>query len=139
MWLIISLIMYGISSALGGQGSFKRLFEFTGYGFVPSIISSLITTPVMAYYISSAVVPKLSMADIQSGEFAKDFMRTLMPADVVYFNLIISIAFLIWSFTIWTFGVKNARELEMNKAILTVLIPLIAYIAYTAYAMLNFL
>jgi|Deesub1362A_J573_1020465.scaffolds.fasta_scaffold27114_2 hypothetical protein len=139
VWLVISLIMFGISSVLGGQGEFKRLFEFTGYGFLPSIISSFITTPVMVYYISKAVVPKLSMADIQSGDFGKDFMSALMPSDVVYFNLIISIAFFIWSFTIWTFGVKNARKLEMSKAVMTVLIPVIAYIGYTVYAMLSFL
>lgn len=139
VWLVVSVIIFIVSSIFGGQGSFKRVFEFTGYGFIPSIFSSLITTPVMVYYISKASLPKISMAEIQSGEFGREFMRALMPPDVVYFNLIVSIAFLIWSFTIWTFGVKNARGLDTRRALATVLAPLIVYIGYTVYAMLSFL
>jgi len=139
VWVIISLIIFAVSSIFGGQGSFNRLFEFTGYGFIPSIFSSLITTSVTIHYISNASVPKLSMADIKSGEFGRELMKTLLPQDVVYFNLIVSIAFMIWSFTIWTFGVKNARALDIKKAIESVLIPLIVYVGYTVYAILNFL
>lgn len=139
VWVIISLIIFAISSIFGGQGSFKRLFEFAGYGFIPSIFSSLITTPVMVYYISKAHIPKLNMADIQSGEFGREFMRALMPQDVVYFNLIVSIAFMLWSFTIWTFSVKNARNLDTKEAVITVLTPLVIYVGYTVFAMMRFL
>lgn len=138
VWVIISLIIFAISSIFGGRGSFKRLFEFAGYGFIPSIFSSLITTPVMVYYISKAHIPKLN-TDIQSGEFGREFMRALMPQDVVYFNLIVSIAFMLWSFTIWTFSVKNARNLDTKKAVITVLTPLVIYVGYTVFAVMRFL
>jgi hypothetical protein len=139
VWLVITAIMYAISSILGGQGSFKRTFEFTGYGFLPSILASIITTPVTAYYIFNARVPELSMADVQNRELMKNLMKSLMPTDVIYFNLIVGFAFAIWNLTIWTFAIKNARELTTKSAIITVLIPSCAYIVYIAYATLSLL
>jgi len=42
-WFIMAAMMHGISSFFGGKGSFRRTFEFTGYGILPSLIGSLIT------------------------------------------------------------------------------------------------
>ncbi len=54
VWLILAVIMHGISSFFGGRGSFRRTFEFTGYDFLPSLMDSAITVPMSAYYISKA-------------------------------------------------------------------------------------
>ncbi|MCC7575257.1 MAG: YIP1 family protein, partial [Methanomethylovorans sp.] len=43
MWVIYSGIFYLISSFVGGQGNFKRVLEFVAYGFLPSILGSLIS------------------------------------------------------------------------------------------------
>lgn len=43
MWVIYGGIFYLISSFLGGQGNFKRVLEFVAYGFLPSIMSSVIS------------------------------------------------------------------------------------------------
>ncbi|WP_456327094.1 Yip1 family protein [Archaeoglobus sp.] len=45
VWFIVAVIMHGVSSFFDGKGSFRRTFEFTGYGFLPSLIGAIITTP----------------------------------------------------------------------------------------------
>ncbi len=42
MWLIYTGIFHGISALLGGEGSFKRSLEVVGYGYIPTILSSII-------------------------------------------------------------------------------------------------
>ncbi|MFP3908232.1 MAG: YIP1 family protein [Archaeoglobaceae archaeon] len=139
VWVAVSAIMHVISSYFGGQGLFKRTLEFTGYGFMPSILASAITTAVGAQYIASARVPKLSMTDIQSGEFVNEIMSTMLPADFVYFSIIVSLAFGVWSLTIWTFGLKHARGLSTRNAAITVLLPFLAYVGYTAYTLWGYI
>ena len=41
VWLIAAALLHATSAMLGGQGSFRRTFEFTGYGFLPSLVGSL--------------------------------------------------------------------------------------------------
>jgi len=43
MWLVYSGIFYGISLVLSGQGTFKRVCEFVAYGFLPSILGSVLS------------------------------------------------------------------------------------------------
>lgn len=138
-WLVVSAIMHAISSYFGGQGLFKRTMEFAGYGFIPSIIASAITTAVGAQYITSARVPQLSMGDIQSGEFMNELMSSMLPTDFVYFSIIVSLAFGVWSLTIWTFGLKHARELTTRNAAITTLIPFLIFAGYTIYSFWGFL
>ncbi len=139
VWVVVSAIMHAISSYFRGRGSFKRTMEFAGYGFIPSIIASAITTAVGAQYITSARVPQLSMSDIQSGEFVNELMSSMLPTDFVYFSIIVSLAFGVWSLTIWTFGLKHARGLSTRNAAITTLTPFLAYIGYMIYTLWGFL
>jgi len=49
MWMVYAGIFHTISIAFKGEGRFKKVFEFVGYGFIPSIISSIIGLVVMVY------------------------------------------------------------------------------------------
>ncbi len=65
VWLILAVITHGLSAFFNGKGSFRRTFEFTGYGFLPSLIGSAVTIPMLAYYVSQAEVPRISLAALQ--------------------------------------------------------------------------
>jgi len=65
VWPILAMIMHGLSAFFGGEGSFRRTFEFVGYGFLPSLVGSAITVPMSWYYISKAEVPKISLTQLQ--------------------------------------------------------------------------
>ena len=92
VWLILATIMHGISSFFNGKGSFRRTFEFTGYGFLPSLIGSAVTTPMSAYYILNAEIPRISITQLQQNpDVMKSIMFSLIPKDLVYFNLTINL------------------------------------------------
>jgi len=42
LWLLYAGAFYVISMFFSGEGTFKRCFEFTGYGFIPMIVSAAI-------------------------------------------------------------------------------------------------
>ena len=88
VWLILAVIMHGLSTFFGGKGSFRRTFEFVGYGFFPSLIGSLITLPMSAYYISNAEIPEISVTQLQQNpDIMKSIVLPLIPKDLIYSNL----------------------------------------------------
>jgi len=132
--------MHGLSAFFGGEGSFRRTFEFVGYGFLPSLIGSLITIPMSAHYITNAEVPKISIAQLQQNpDVMRAVMLSLIPKDLVYSNLIINLAVTLWSLTIWTFAVRHARETELKKAFFTALIPTALFGIYRVWTILKLL
>jgi len=93
VWLILAVIMHGLSAFFNDNGSFRRTFEFVGYGFLPSLVGSAITVPMSWYYISQAEVPKISIAQLQQNpDVVKSIMLYLLPKDLIYSNLIINLA-----------------------------------------------
>jgi len=111
--------MHGLSAFFDCKGSFRRTFEFTGYGVLSSLIGSAITIPMSAYYISKAEIPKISLAQLQQNpDVVKEMMLSLIPKDLVYSNLLINFAVTVWSLAIWSFAIKHAREIELKKPLL---------------------
>ncbi len=139
VWLISAVVMHGISALFGGEGCFRRTFEFTGYGFLPSLIGSLITVSMSAYYISQAEVPQLGIAQIQNPDVMKLLMLSIIPKDLIYSNLIISVSVTPWSQTIWTFAIKHARRLTTKKAFASALIPTVIFGLYQIYSVVKLL
>ncbi|AEA47919.1 Yip1 family protein [Archaeoglobus veneficus] len=135
VWLILAVIMHGLSALFDGKGSFRRTFEFTGYGFLPSLVGSLVTIPMSAYYISNAEVPKISMEQLQQNpEIMKSILLSILPQDLIYSNLIINLAITVWSLTLWTFAIKHARNLTTKNAFVSALIPTVAFGLYQVYS-----
>jgi len=140
VWLILAAIMHGLSAFFDGKGSFRRTFEFAGYGFLPSLIGSAITVPMSAYYISKAEIPKISVSQLQQNpDVMKTVMLSLLPRDLIYSNLIINLAITAWSLTVWTFAVKNARNIELRKAFICALIPTVLFGVYQIWSILKLL
>ena len=140
VWLILAVIMHGLSAFFDGKGSFRRTFEFTGYGFLPSLIGSAITVPMSVNYILNAEIPKISIAQMQQNpDVMKAAMLSLIPKDLVYSNLIINSAVTVWSLTIWSFAVKHEREVELKKAFFTALIPILLFGIYQIWSLLKLL
>ena len=132
--------MHGLSAFFDGEGSFRRTFEFTSYGFLPSLIGSLITIPMSAYHIMNAEVPKISIAQLQQDPDAmRAVMLSFIPKDLIYSNLIINFAVMIWSLVIWSFAIKHAREIEFREAFFTALIPTVLFGVYQIWSILKVL
>ena len=126
MWMIFAGIFHTISIAFNGDGRFKKVFEFAGYGFIPSIISSIIGLVAMIY-----ALPTTNFS-FGNPELMK---QTLLDNQYLQMSRIINILFLLRSANIWIFGIKYARNLSTRDAAITVGIPVGIYLLYTLYTM----
>ena len=121
-WLLYAGVFHAISTLLRGVGSFKRVLEFTGYGFIPAIIAPIIGLAAvwLAYpgIDFSAIDPQL-------------MKQTLMQNPLMRASDMAGIIFLLWSAVIWIFGVKHACNVSRRTATVTVVLPVAVYLLYS--------
>jgi hypothetical protein len=138
-WIIWSGIIFALSLAFKGQGSFTRLLQVVGYGYLPQIIGSVITLIVAIQYVPRITVPTLSTAALQDPAIVEQTMTAFMhdPAmlELTQITSLIAIVFLLWSANIWIFGVKHARRLSMRDAAICGAVPVVAYVLYITYTL----
>jgi hypothetical protein len=133
IWVIWAGVMYGISAALKGKGSFRRVLEVVAYGYIPSIIGTIISSALALVYLPQVVVPRL--ASVDDPQAVSSAVAALMkdPAivDMTRISTVIGILFLLWSANIWIFGMKSARGLTTKQAAVSVMIPVLVMIVYS--------
>jgi len=137
VWVIWAGAFYLISKLFKGTGSFTRCLEVVGYGYVPLVIGSVITLVAAFEYLPKVVVPTLTSAALTNPQQIQDATTALMsdPAMVEFTQIsaVISMVFLLWSANAWIFGIKQARNISMRDAAITVGIPVILLIIYQLY------
>ena len=89
----------------GGFGSFKRVLEFTGYGFIPQILSAIYNAIIM-----HTLLPLLAS----------------LPQFTMYAIAIIGLLIALWGVAIWVFAVKHARNIPAQDALFTVVGSMVA-------------
>ena len=136
-WLIVTGVFYLFSSVFKGQGSFNRVLEVVGYGYLPQIAGSLITIVAAIVYIPKIVVPTLTKAALEDPsmieQVTKAFMHDPAMVELMQITTLVSIVFMLWSANIWIFGIKHARQLSPRNAAICVGVPVVLYVFYTIY------
>ncbi len=128
IWLIIAAIFFGISALFKGEGRFKRTLEFVGYGYIPTIIGGLISAVLVYNFVTTVQIPAITdPAEIT------EVITSLMKSPMMLLSSAIGILFMLWSANIWVFGLKHARNLSTENALITVAIPVAAYILFSVY------
>ncbi len=121
-WFIWAVLFYTISIRFKGNGSFKRCLEFTGYGFIPVIVASVIELAVIMVVLLTVEFPAESLELMADALMQNSLMKTI-PAITCLFGL--------WSAYIWTYGIKHARKISTRDALITVGVPgVIAIVCY---------
>lgn len=129
VWVVFAAIFFGISSVFKGKGSFKRTLEFVGYGYIPMILSGIISTILMYQFVSTAQIPVLT----DPTEVAEVIRQWVTQNPMVRLSSIIGMLFMLWSANIWIFGMKHARNLATKNAVITVAIPVAVYLVYSIW------
>ena len=127
MWLLYAGVFYVISIFFSGEGTFKRCLEFTGYGFIPMIVSAAI-----GLVVSSIVYPTIDFS-VENPELLK---QALMQDPLMQASAVIGIFLTLWSANIWIFGIKHARNLSARNALITVGVPVGIYMVDTTIKMI---
>jgi len=99
-WFLCAGAVYAFSIFFRGVGSFKRVLEFTGYGFIPQIPSAIFNALIM-----HALLPLLAS----------------LPPFTTYVIAIIGLLLLLWGAAIWIFAVKHARNISTRDALFAVI------------------
>jgi hypothetical protein len=137
IWFIAAGIFHLVSGYFGGQGSFNRVLEVVGYGYLPQIAGSLITLVAAIEYLPRVTVPVLTKSALEDPEVIEAATKALMhdPAMMEFTQIssLIAIVFLLWSANIWIFGIKHARSITMRDAALSVGVPVVLYVIYLIY------
>lgn len=119
IWLLSAGVFYFISIFFGGEGSFKRCLEFTGYGFIPIIVFLVI-----GLAITMTMLPTIEL----SFENPELLQQTYMQNPFLKAYSIIGILFMLWSANICIFAVKHARNISTKNALITVGVPVGLYL-----------
>ena len=137
-WLIVAVIMHGLSAFFDGRGEFRRTFEFAGYGFLPSLFGSALTIPMSLSYVEKVVMPKVDVAELTADPriLAKAILSQI-PAEYLHSTLLLNIAVTIWGLLIWCFAVKNAREIDGQKAFVCATIPTAIFGGYQVLSLMK--
>jgi hypothetical protein len=137
VWLIMAGVFYLVSLLFRGQGSFNRVLEVTGYGYLPQIAGSFITAIAAMVYIPKITVPTLTMAALQdtamTQQVQKAFMHDPAMMQLTQIVTLVSIVCLLLSAHIWIFGIKHARSLSPRDAAICVGVPIVLYVLYLTY------
>jgi len=128
MWVIYAVVFYAISLAFKGEGELKRVIEFVGYGFIPSIASGIIGLIMM-----TIALPTIEFS-LENPELME---QSMLSNPMIQASAIVGIIFTIWSANIWIFGLMHSRNLSIKNAVLTVGIPIGLYIISTSYKFLG--
>lgn len=116
-WVLGAAVFYAVSMLFKGEGSFNRVFEFVGYGFIPSIIASVVGLATVTIMTPAAGFP------LDNPELMQQTMMQHLSSGspVMMVSTITQILLVIWGVVIWVVGVKHARNLGTGHAIITVL------------------
>ncbi|WP_406657303.1 Yip1 family protein [Methanolobus sp. ZRKC2] len=140
MWVLCSSIFYMISIVFQGKGNFNRVLEFSSYGFIPYIISTVVSSIYMWRLFLDIDMFSMS-GTIGANDDPSIFFNQLIFSNIAgtVFIVIFSLAMFGLSAYIWTYGMKYSRNLSLKKALLTVGIPLAVYVIYETFLFLFFI
>ncbi len=116
-WVLYAATFYAVSMLFKGEGSFNRVFEFVGYGFIPMILASVVGLATITIMTPASGFPLDNPELLQ--QTMMQHLSSSGPAMMV--STIIQILLVLWSVVILIFGVKHARNLGTGHAIITVL------------------
>ncbi|MFZ1897410.1 Yip1 family protein [Methanoregula sp.] len=138
-WVVWAGVLYLLSKIFGGMGSFSHCLEVVGYGYVPQVIGALVTLSAALIYLPKVTVPRLTSAAAGDPQMIREATTVLMhdPAMVTFTEIatVVSIIFLLWSATIWIFGLKQARDLSLKHAAICVCVPVILFVIFQVYSL----
>lgn len=132
VWFIISGVFYLLSHRFSSEGYFKRTVEFTGYGFIPAIFSSLIAI-LATYYL----LPSIDFS-VQNPQLLQQSLESIAGNQLLKFSKIIEIICVLLSANIWVFALSYSRNLSIKNAAIVVGAPTMFYILYKLYQLSSF-
>lgn len=130
MWVLYGVSFYAISRVIfDASGNLRDTLRATAWGFVPTILSGLVSAAVMTYKLQQVTLPE------RPGNL-QPFIADLQASALFQLAGTLGIVFTLWSGFLWIFGVKHACELRERDAIIAVSIPLTVVLMFKIHSLL---
>lgn len=134
MWLVAAIVLLIMVKILKGSGSFKRYAEIAGYGMLPQLIGTIISTGIAFWYLPKIQVTPLKVTDpTQIQTLMTDFLKNPLMQEYSILSTILSIIFLLWSANIVAIGVEKCCGLTTKQSLIAAGLPVTLYIIYSLY------
>jgi hypothetical protein len=134
MWLVAAIILMIMVKILKGTGSFKRYAEIVGYGMLPQLIGTIISTGIALWYLPKIHVSSLKVTDpTQIQTLMTDFLKNPIMQEYSILSTLLSIVFLLWSANIVAIGVEKCCGLTAKQSLIAAGLPVAIYIIYSLY------
>jgi len=134
MWLVAAVVLMIMVKILKGTCSFKRYAEIAGYGMLPQLIGTIISTGLALWYLPKIQVSPIKGIDpIEIQAHMTDFMKNPIMQEYTILSTILSIIFLLWAANIAAIGVEKCCGLTAKQSIIAAGLPVALYIIYSLY------
>lgn len=131
-YILISCIFFSITYFLKGTGSLRRVVEYVGYGFIPMVISSVISG---IYIIYLALFTKINVSDINN--LYVSISDVIKQSNDLFIIRLIGLLSILCSGYIWVYSVKHSRNVNVKNSIIAVGLPIGIYVLYYLYTYAN--
>ena len=132
IWFIVAAVFHGVSALRGGKGDFQRTLAVAGYGSLPMVFGTIISSIIVYFYLSG-----ITVSPVSDPMQINVVLTELMSSPSMVMAGIIPLVFVIWSANIWVFGMQEARGLSIKDAFITVGIPVLIYCLITLFSQIG--
>ena len=132
IWFIVAAVFHGVSALRGGKGDFQRTLAVAGYGSLPMVFGTIISSIIVYFYLSG-----ITVSPVSDPMRINVVLTELMSSPSMVMAGIIPLVFVIWSANIWVFGMQEARGLSTKDALITVGIPVLIYCLITLFSQIG--
>jgi hypothetical protein len=135
VWALWTGIFYGLSALMDGNGRFGTTLKLVGWGFVPSLVGSVISLFITVYRFEiDGFNPPPPTA---SPEVIQQFIQSLNSGPLVALSAVLGLVFTLWAGVLWTFAMKHARQLTTRQAALSVAFPVLLGLAGSVWGLVG--
>ncbi len=119
IWVVATAFFYGVATlAFDGEGSFADTLGLVGWGYVPVVLSGLLS--VFGYYWAFSNRSPRSVSDPR---MVQPFMRDLLSIPLIRALTAVGVLFTIWQGVLWAYAVKQGLDLSLREGAITVALP----------------
>ncbi|MFC7236488.1 Yip1 family protein [Halosegnis marinus] len=119
VWILFAAVFHGLSAFLyDAEGDFRDTLAFTGWGFVPAIV-----TAVVGIVVGFLVWGSVQFPDATDPQAVQQFTREIRQRPEFIVSGVVGLVVLLWRGMLWTFAMQHCRNIEFREALVTVGVP----------------
>lgn len=132
IWPVVTAFFYGVATiAFDGEGSFADMLGLAGWGYVPAVLSGLLS--VFGYYW---VFSNRSPQSISDPQMVQPFMQDLLTIPVIRALTAVGVLFTLWQGVIWAYAIKQGLDVSLREGAITAALPVVATVLLSLNSLL---